>query len=484
MSTACNGIRRVGASGMPVGDAPDVQPRTSLLAALAGAAVSLSITSARGDSVQDQLDAQRNLNAVQIVYRDGVPHTDPNGRPMMAYEKARSFFPIGMWGNPRSGAVDGHDYDWQALEEAGFNTVWPWNVRIGPALADAEKHDVQVIVMGEITDEDLAAYRDHPRLLGNQVREEPTGSLWGKPAMQTSYDAFLAYKEKANAVAPALRVFALDVAWIMEPATSWWTKWNTAGDVTAHDNYPIAARGPRTPSIGAEPNGIPQSVALAAAANQEGKPVWIVLGAFEMRSEGSIGSFAFRFPTPIQLRALVYASLIHGATGIHYFIWDSYISRDGSVIGMSPDPRVAYAPVPRAPNKTRPSPASPMQLAQSRGLWAAASHINRELAQLAPALLSPTVGVDFDYTVKVEGKGVTATPIRCLLKPHPDGGYVLLSVNVDDALLKVTFTFPGKIQETSVLHENRQPATPGEDGRSFSLNYEPFDTHVVRVQMK
>jgi hypothetical protein len=122
-------------------------------------------------------------------------------------------------------------------------------------------------------------------------------------------------------------------------------------------------RGQRAESIGADPNGIPQSMTLAVAANKEKKPVWLIVGAFDQ--PGAYGqSFPFRYATPEQLRACVYAGVIHGATGIIYFIWDSYVSRDGGCIGMSPNPKATYTPNPQQPGYTKPTPASPMQLAK------------------------------------------------------------------------------------------------------------------------
>ena len=79
-------------------------------------------------------------------------------------------------------------------------------------------------------------------------------------------------------------------------------------------------------------------VALAVQENREKKPVWLIVGAFE---QPGAGAFTFRCPTPAQLRACVYTGVIHGATGIVYFTWDTYVCRDGNVIGMSPDPKPA-----------------------------------------------------------------------------------------------------------------------------------------------
>jgi hypothetical protein len=58
---------------------------------------------ARGAGAQglDQLlKASADFNAVQVIYRQGVPHTDKNGNPLTSYDPQRSFFQIGIWGNP------------------------------------------------------------------------------------------------------------------------------------------------------------------------------------------------------------------------------------------------------------------------------------------------------------------------------------------------------------------------------------------------
>jgi len=187
-------------------------------------------------------------------------------------------------------------------------------------------------------------------------------------------------------------------------------------------------------------------------------------------------------PTPMQLRAQVYCALIHGATGIIYFCWDTYVCRDGHVMGMSPDPQVAYLEA--APNRPKPSPARPMEIAQSKALWMAATYTNEEIRTLAPALLSPTVGETVRYTVDVKGESLTEAPVRCLLKPHPEGGFALLTVNLDDAVLNVTFEFPDGLTGVMPLFENRTAYELESDSTRFSDLYEPFDVHVYRIKAK
>jgi len=294
--------------------------------------------------------------------------------------------------------------------------------------------------------------------------------------MQGQYDAFLAYKRKANEIAPDLCVFINDVPWIAPPATEWWTRWNTAGDVSCHDNYPVK-HSAQTQTLAA----IAETVALAAQVNQERKPVWLIVGAFEQPGRGA---FPFRFPTPMQLRASVYAGLIHGATGIVYFTWDTYVCRDGNVIGMAPEPKVAYVPSPRREGYTHPTPARPDQLVASRALWAMATQVNRELAELAPVLLAPTVDPALmPYGIAVTGLGRSEEPIHALLKPHPEGGYVLLSVNLEDVVLEATYSFPTRLQSVERLYENQLPMALEAAAKEFTDTYEPFETHLYRIRM-
>lgn len=428
--------------------------------------------------VADLFGNRGDADAVQTIYREGVPHTDKNGQLLMHYDAERSFFQVGIWGNPY-GKVYGHEYDLSVLSDAGMNTMWPWFADVEEQLEAGRKANLQVVIMGQIKEDVAAQLKDHPNWLGNVWKDEPTSSFWGKD-MTGKYREFLDYKARINKAAPGRAVFINDVPWITQPATPWWVKWNTAGDISAHDNYPVMNRKQRAKTLGNETKktGIPDSVSFAVEVNKEIKPVWIIVGAFLTKGHGS---FPYRMPTPMQLRAQVYAATIHGATGIIYFCWDTYVNRDGNVIGMSPDPQVAY--VKPGPNTPKPSPAKPMQLVQSKALWTAATQINKELYELTPSLLAPTVGAELEYSVVTTGERISDTPIRTLLKPHPNGGYILLTVNLDDAVLFSTFTLPAGFKTVTPLFENRKPYPVTTQQTEFTDRFEPFDVHVYRITM-
>jgi hypothetical protein len=434
-------------------------------------------SAAFAEDVDALLRGMADFNSVQVVYRQSVPHTDKNGNLLIKYDPRRSFFQIGVWGCPY-GEIYGVNYDLKVLAEAGFNTMWPWPIGTFEQQLDAGKAaGLQVVYMRPLDPALAAKLKDHPSWLGNVWCDEPTGSFWGKD-MEGKFKEFLEYKTRINQAAPGRAVFINDVPWVTAPATTWWAKWNTAGDVACHDNYPVMNRKYRSRSMGDEgvKTGIPTTTLLAAAVNKERKPVWLIVGAFTQRGHGA---FPFRFPTPTQLRAEVYASLIHGATGLIYFCWDTYVCRDGGVMGMSPNPQVAYLKA--GPGMPHPSPATPMELAESKALWVAATYINREIRELTPSLLSPTVGEEVKYSVKTEGEPVSQSPLRCLLKPHPEGGYVLLTVNVDDAVMKATYEFPGGLKSVQRMFEEREPFDLKPGQTTFEDVYDPFEVHVYRV---
>ena len=54
---------------------------------------------------------------------------------------------------------------------------------------------------------------------------------------------------------------------------------------------------------------------------------------------------------------------------------------------------------------------------------------------------------------------------------------------MDDSVLKVAYKFPKALKSAEVLFENRQPEALKEGADTFELTYEPFDTHVIRVQV-
>jgi hypothetical protein len=368
--------------------------------------------------------------AIQTIYQDGVPQTDRHGVRLDHYDADKSFLPIGLY-HAVHGDLHGRKYQFADYVKAGFNSAHLWEGQHLKDVADAAKDAGIQLIIHWPTDDEVKTYRDHPAVLGWYLDEEPIGQHWhveGKP-MEKFYEEFLHRRDAIHKLDATHPVFALDTAWIIPPATEWWTKWNSAGDVSAHDNYPLTPQRQNTIS---HAQGLPESIALAVKINDQKKPVWACLQAFEHYDN----RFPFSMPTVGQFRAMTYAAFIHGATGVIDFALDSYVTRGGACVGIAPDPQISYGPAVWGATRE--------QVRASRELWAAATALNAELRRLTPALLSPTAKVEYHVALDSAWPAITKEPIRTLLKTEPSGKLVLLVVNVDAAPQQVRVRFPGR----------------------------------------
>ena len=427
---------------------------------------------------------RRAPTAVQALYRDGVPHTDRQGRIIMQYEPARSFFPIGIYG------PDG-DLDGETIRQGGFNTIQAWTMSAEQVLERAEELDLQLLwkACGGIDHWRALAEKIKPhrsRLLANYAIDEPyqmttgSGFTWKDPMDMIQrgwHRTFAENRQAAHEFFPDLPVF-VNMSPVVDAPQHGWGEWIAASDIASLDNYPFRNGGTGRSDLSCPTFGIPRTLWAAATVGNQTKPVWLIVPGFEQPIPQA--DSYFRFPTPAELRAVVYAGIIHGATGVIYFVSDGPLARRAQCIGLARDPHAAY---PRQKNdKKSLVTASPMKRIQSRALWETAAQINAELKELTPVILSPTVGPDVAYAVRItRGEPVTAADIRAILKPHPDGGYVLMTVNIDDATLHAEIHFERPLESVQPLFEDRPPLAREEGRTSFVEHYQPFDTHVFRI---
>jgi len=99
---------------------------------------------------------------------------------------------------------------------------------------------------------------------------------------------------------------------------------------------------------------------------------------------------------------------------------------------------------------------------------------------LTPALLSPTVS-DTKYSVTFEGEAITESPIRTLLKPRSETEWVLLAVNMDDAVLRANVRFEAGVKSAEFMFEGATAIDLQDDPQVIPLIFEPFETHVLRI---
>ena len=405
--------------------------------------------------------------AVQTLYREAVPHVDKNGQLMTRYDPDRSFLPLGVYGYS-------HTSNFRTLKEAGFNTITHEMGAPDNFLEVLGECDLQMIPTGR---GDLEYWKKRatrrlkklrPHILAQYVLDEPyvftgaSGYSSSDPldVIQAGWrHVHDTSKAALQQIFPDMPVYVNMSPQIDAPQNGW-GGWIKRSDIACLDDYPF-----RFAPL-SDISSIARSVWAATMAGEQNKPVWFIAQSFEQFPHR-------RLPRPHELRAAVYTAVIHGATGILYWVWDHRAWRGAGVLGMSDNPLPA--------TRTR-TAASPIKQIQSRALWQAAVQINTELTDLKPVLLSPTIGPEMSYAVQiVKGTPATEAPIRGLLKPHAGGGYVLLTVNLENRVLTGRFRFDQKLERVQPMFENRQDLGLDKGGKSFTEDYQPFDVHVFRL---
>ena len=399
-------------------------------------------------------------SAVQSIYQSGVPHTDAQGN-LRSRRDSASFFPRCIYH-----AMPG---SFTAIKAAGFNCVHTWEgVGIADVIEELRATGLQLIRHSP-TDDEIRSFASDPRILGWYLNEEPTGQTHldmersgQRDLMAERYRVFVERKAAIKAMDPRHPVFPLDGSDIPPGESAWWDTWNSSGDVTAHDNYPLR---PWTEDLEA----LARSVSRAVHLNGERKPVWITLQAFG----GAPGlSPPARIPTPEELRGMAFTAIIHGATGLILFAYDSRVTREGNVIGIAPETAESYGTGARA---TQP------EAARSRALWAGAAALNAELARLAPRILSPTARLAYD--VSFSGTARISSPIRTILK-QADGGYTLLAANLEGRPMGAGYRFPRNIESVRRLNPDGSVTLVAPEGAEFRDALGAFGAAVYEIRLR
>ncbi len=417
-----------------------------------------------------------HLNAQQVLYRDGVPHIDSNGKTRMKYDAKKSFLPILLYHCVNTLDAEGKILTpLDVVRKAGFNGVHT-NRPIDMAFMDRlQANGLKMVKCG--TDEStFKQFAKHPAILGWDVFDEPDGDgEW------QSYSRRMEIFEKTRKIIRKYDkthpVFVNQVAWTMPPNGPFWAMWQHAGDISCHDNYPITTNRPQSLS---GINGIPESVTLANMVNNQKKPVWLILQTFK-------DSGRWAYPTPAEIRSMVYASIVHGATGIDYFMIDNYVGREGDIIGMSPTPMSVY------PGQKSSLKADDAMMRKMKEMWDCVAEINHEIEQLTPYILSPTSQDNFKVYIKgdvkydsleVDGQYLPSRdPIRALLKER-NGKYVMMVVNLnaDKMDVRVQLTAKNPVESVTPMFENRGSIVC--TSNTFQDSFDAFAVHVYEFSQK
>lgn len=414
-------------------------------------------------------------DAPQVMYRDGVPHLDRNGRVRVGYDAQRSFLPLGLYHglnyldslDPDSGRLPA---PFGEFRKAGFTYVHT-NKALSQAYLDRLHRFGLRMVKSEARPEDAQRFAGHPAMLGWDVFDEPDsdGSFAAYPGR---FEAFARFRDGIRAHDPVRPIFVNTVAWIHagHQNRAWWIKWHQAGDLSCHDNYPIVHAKAPTETL-TDPQwgqSIPETVALAVQSTGERKPVWAILQAY-----GQLAGGRWRFPSPTEVRCMAYAAVVHGATGLCWFSLDvDDVRRNATGWGISP------APLPTYNADAAGHVADDACLADIRRLWSAVARTNHEIAALREYLFAPTSGER--YRVYVRGESASETPVHTLLK-QAGGRWLLITVNLDNAPLELRLVFPMRMGVTGArqLFGEREHLT-FQRGR-LEFRAEPFGVGVYEL---
>jgi hypothetical protein len=381
----------------------------------------------------------------------------------------------------------------QTLSEADFNlALLFWNYHPEPFInlkQAAGLQDIMVVVGGRqnasptLFAENLFAsaseggqgYSEHPDVYGWQTDDEPffraavdvnppDGSCDEAPlqAEQTrlralydrltdTTDQVIFHVEGAPRYFPDIRDCNLSTPW---------ESFVQIGDAANHDNYYGS-------NIGPSIDNIASSVAQQTDAVAEAKPSWFTTKAYTL---GACYQTSFDgYPSASRNRAHVYTAMVHGATGIWYFRWDSAGNRSRLLPSAScdndpdtPAPTPATSCPGAAVAGVRPDipptyggiycelGVSPTVEAQGESLWAGIASVNHELETIEPHLLSPTSKQSYRAYVTNP-----SAQVRSILKKGTDGYYYLIAVNMNTQSTSVRFDFTASVLEATVLFENR-----------------------------
>jgi hypothetical protein len=147
-------------------------------------------------------------------------------------------------------------------------------------------------------------------------------------------------------------------------------------------------------------------------------------------------------PTPQQVRAEVWMSLIHGSQGLIYFVHQFKPTFKEAALLDDPE------------------------------MLDAVTAINRQIHELAPVLNSPTITNALTVT--------SSTPLATMVKRHA-GNLYLFAVGMTNQPARATFKFSDQSGTAEVLGTSRTIALRNGE---FSDDFKPYDVNLYRIPAK
>jgi hypothetical protein len=348
-------------------------------------------------------------------------------------------FPIAVWlQNPARAA------DYQAI---GINVyVGLWRGPTEDQLAELKRHGMPLIC----SQNDVGRkHLDDPTIIGWMHGDEPDnaralgkGKGYGPPVAPAKVVEDYERLKKADPARPVLLNLGQGVAW---------DKWVGRGNRTNHpEDYPEYLKGCDIasfdiyPAVHDHPDVagrlwlVADGVSRLQKWTDDHKPVWNCIECTHISNPRVK-------PTPRQVKAEVWMSLVRGSRGLIYF-------------GHQFQPKFIEA-----------------GLLEDKEMAAAVGALNKQVRELAPVLNSPTV--TDAVTVK---SSAAAVPVEALVKRR-DGATYVFAVGMRDGKTTSTFTVAGLTggAKAEVLGEERTVEV--RDGL-FSDEFGAWDVHLYRIR--
>jgi hypothetical protein len=292
------------------------------------------------------------------------------------------------------------------------------------------------------------AQRDNPTIIGWMHDDEPDnaqslgeGRGYGPPVPPARIVADYQQLRDADPTRPVLLNLGQGVAWdnwigrgVRRNHPEDYPEYAAGADILSFDIYPVVHPDP-------EVAGKLEFVARGVERLRGwAKPDQLVWNCIECTR---IGNTEVK-PTPDQVRAEVWMSLVHGSRGLIYFVHQ-----------FEPTFREAA-------------------LLDDPEMLAAVTRINQQIHELAPVLNSPSLAGAVEVTVTPPD-----VPVACMVKQH-EGSTWVFAVSLRPNPTTVTFAIRtgADARAVEVLDESR--SIPIRDG-SFSDSFGPYAVHLYRL---
>ena len=349
-----------------------------------------------------------------------------------------NFFPIAVWLQEPAGA--------ERYRQAGINTyVGLWEGPTEDQLTALKKAGMWTVCD---LNETGRRHLDDPTIIGWMHGDEPdNGQSWGarfgfgSPIPPEKIVEDYRRMKAVDASRPILLNLGQGVAW---------DGWYGRGQRNHHpEDYPEYLKGCDIASFDIYPVNhdrrevhgslwfVAQGVEQLVQWGRDEKTVWNCIECT------AIANPRYK-PTPQQVRAEVWMSLIHGSRGLIYFVHQFKPKSDNAALLHDPE------------------------------MLAAVTRINRQITRLAPVLNSPTAR----GAVTAQSKKPDV-PVATMVKQTAGATY-LFAVGMRDGATDAAFTFAGTMDGTmvEVLDENR---TLTVTNHTFSDHFEPWGVHRYKL---